>query len=229
MAAIAPIEISLTHMRAPGHSPVPATTPLFVLRTDLKTATTDPDDPTGLAIDLAASSPAGNSALHRVVKNPSAYFLDLFEIISGTVFTVSQKAKVRVFGFVPFSSDKGNTNNPYGFDTTNFTSPDHASLLLPVLKKVELETVGGLRGLWLPCRRPTDGAHELEFSDSFEVDKDATTGSSKQHKLTDNAPDADANPLSASVYVGGCTHVLATVSQALAGPTTGMLLGMFRS
>jgi hypothetical protein len=218
---------NLLQPQAAQHTPRPVTSALFVLRSDLKTATTDVDDPTALAIDLAAVSPAANSLLHRVIKNPGAYFLDLFQMVSGATLTVTQAVKIRAFGFIPFA-DANNEDHPYARDATNFTSPDNATLVNPGLD-IYANTKVNQKGLWVPLRRPTDGAHELTFSTTLEVQKDSTASSSVAHALGDNAPDATPAAQPAYVSCGGCTHILALVSQAMTGPSGACLLGAFRS
>lgn len=205
-------------------TPQSSGTEVFVLHGDVKTVTTDHEDPWGTALDTGA-----NGLLHRIAVNPMLPWLDLFLAISGATLPTTA-LKVKCFGWIPFAQQNADAPHAPGMiDATNFDLPNAGTLLGPRGYDKGSKTVllTG-QGIWVPLYRRVDNSHELTFSNSADVDKDQTTGSTKRLQLIHNAPDSTPNRCPAHVFCGGCSHVIALVSQAIdAGPTAGLLLGRF--
>lgn len=196
------------------HSPRPWASSLYCFHKDLKTATTDPDNPTGTAIEDSA-----NAALHQILTNPGAFFLDAFAVISGAT-SPSGSVKLRAFGWVPWTKNAAGQHAPGAIDPTNFDHPGVATLLGP-------GGVNGEWGLWVPLFRPTDGAHELELNTTPECDKDELTGSTKRLKLIGSSLMSTIQDV-AYWDCAGTTLNLITVSQAMTGPTAALGLARYR-
>lgn len=210
------------------YTPQSSGTDLFVLHSDVKTATTDPNDPWGTALDTGA-----NGLLHRMPVNPMLPWLELFLAVSGATLPTTA-LKALCYGWVPFMQQNGDAPNAPGqIDPTNFDLPSVGTLLGPrgigldasTAKKTVLLTG---QGMWVPLYRRVDNSHELTFSNIPDIDKDTTTGSTKRLQIIHNAPDSTPARCPAHVFCGGCTHIISLVSQAVdSGVTAAMLLGRF--
>lgn len=189
-----------------------ASTPMFIVNGDSKTATADADDPYSIALDTPESA---TNADVNIFPSSGLPFLRLYHLISGAT-NPTVNPVVAAFGFVPTNTLRDTRADVTLWDAGLVDSTNYDIITHSTLAWTPKGSSKALTGYWKPLYSPIDDTHLQTFDGTPEIYKDATTDSGKALKIHH----------SNVIYrTEGCPYIMVTVATASTDNTAGMIAG----